>query len=91
MKIKHRLIGLILLLLFCAATPAYAINAVDAMLCKRVVLRANDRTVLVNRITGEVKYLLRMNGQWDPLTGSLKHEYQAMYNAQVHNRKRSGD
>ncbi len=88
--LRHRikLTAAMALFLVCAlAAPAYPVNAVDTMVCKRVVLRVNDRSVLVNRLTGEVKYLLRDNGHWELLSGSLKREYQAMYDAQVKNEK----
>lgn len=73
-----------LALLLAVTTPALALGVVDAMTCKRVVLHAaNDRTVLVTRVTGEVKYALRYDRQWEPVTGARKSKYQAIYNAQV--------
>lgn len=74
---------IVLLVIVIIVTPAYAVNVVDTLLCKKVFLRAVERTVLVNRLSGEVKYLLR-KGQWVLLTGEQKHEYQSMYNAQVY-------
>lgn len=74
-----------LLLVSMSAFPVYAVNVVDTVLCKQVILRANDACILVNRLTGEVKYILRHNGQWALLRGAEKNEYQAMYNAQVYN------
>ena len=69
-------------------TPALALNFVDAMACKRVVLHeANNRTVLVNRLTGEVKYALQYNGQWATVQGEQKKKYQSIYNAQINVRK----
>ena len=82
-------LAVILLLVLAFASPVYALNPVDAVLCKRVVLRAIDRTVLVNRLTGTVKYIL-CNGQWIILTGERQRECQAMYNAQVYIRKHTG-
>jgi len=84
-KIKNILI--VLLVISIITIPAYAVNAVDAMLCKKVVLRAIERTVLVNRVTGEVKYILR-KGQWMLLTGEQKQACQSMYNAQVYIKQR---
>lgn len=76
---------LVLALLLAAAPSAFALGVVDAMTCKRVVLSAaNDRTVLVDRMTGEVKYALRYDGTWEPLQGQRKGKYQAIYNDQVH-------
>jgi hypothetical protein len=74
------------LILLCAS-PAYAINPVDAMLCKRVVLEYNDRTILVNRFTGEVKYILKNDEHWVLLRGEKKSEFQAIYDAQVEREK----
>lgn len=76
---------IILLLILAISAPSYAVGAVDTMLCKKVILCANSRAVLVNRLTGEVKYVLKTNGQWKPLVGEYKNEYQAMYNAQLQN------
>ncbi|MDD5166624.1 MAG: hypothetical protein PHQ57_04480 [Candidatus Omnitrophica bacterium] len=71
-----------LLLVSIIITPCYAVNVIDTMLCKKVVLRAIGRTILVNRITGEVKYVLQQDGEWVVLKGSLKHQCQAVYNVQ---------
>ena len=78
---------LILLIISIIATPVYAVNVVDTVLCKKVFLHYNRTYILVNRVTGEVKYLLRGNGQWEPLTGVLKNQYQVIYNAQVTNQR----
>ena len=81
--------ALALMLLLMIATPSFALNVVDSMACKRVVLHeANDRTVLVNRITGRVKYALRYDGTWEEVHGDRQEKYQSMYNAQVHPQKR---
>ena len=78
-----------LILLFAVTTPAFALGPVDAMICKRVVLHAaHNRTVLVERVTGEVKYALQHDGKWMPLQGEQKKRYQSMYDAQVHPQKR---
>jgi hypothetical protein len=74
---------IVLLLVSVIITPCYAVNAVDALLCKRVVLCANRMTVLVNRVTSEVKYLLSNNGQWVFLKGPQKVQCQIMYEAQT--------
>jgi len=72
----------VLLVISMLAAPAYALNVIDATLCKKVFLRAVERTVLVNRMTGEVKCIMQ-KGQWIPLMGTQKREYQSMYNAQL--------
>ncbi len=72
-----------LLLISVISTPCYAVNIVDVLLCKRVVLCANHMAVLVNRITSEVKYLLLNNGQWVFLRGAQKAQCQMMYEAQI--------
>ena len=79
---------LALVLLLFLASPAFSLGVVDAMLCRRVVLHeANDRTVLVDRVTGQVKYALRYDGTWEPVQGERRSKYQALYNAQVHPKK----
>lgn len=77
-----RKIAVVLLLTMLFTSPSYAVNPVDTVVCKKVVLRANNRTILVNRLTGEVKYILNRNGVWVFLKGEHKNECQAMYNAQ---------
>ncbi len=63
-------------------------NLFDKMLYKKVVLPGGDnRPVLVNRITGEVKYILVNNNQWILLTGMWKKQCQARYDAQVASKK----
>jgi hypothetical protein len=81
-------IAITLLLVVMITTSAYAVNVVDTLLCKKVFLNYNHTYILVNRLTGEVKYLLMGNGQWMSLMGVLKNQYQAMYNAQVNLQKR---
>ena len=62
---------------------ACALNPVDAMTCKKVLLRVNRRTILVQRLTGKVRYLLLSDGQWKPLKGQDRRVYQMFYDAQV--------
>jgi hypothetical protein len=64
-------------------TPCYAVNFMDKLICKKVILRANNMPVLVNRVTGEVKYILQNDGRWVLLTGIWKNRCQAMYETQV--------
>jgi hypothetical protein len=78
-----RKIVIILLLISLFATCAYAFNVIDWVLYKKVLLDANKMYVLVNRITGEVKYLLLNNGQLVLLAGVMKNQMQAMYNVQA--------
>lgn len=80
-----RKIIIALLLVSLITTSAYAVSIFDRIVDKEVVLVANKMSVLVNRITGEVKFLLLNNGQWMLLTpGVLKNQCQAMYNAQTY-------
>ncbi|MFH1640996.1 MAG: hypothetical protein ABIA66_03415 [Candidatus Omnitrophota bacterium] len=78
---KKIVIAVMLILII--TTPCYAVNIVDTILCKKVVLCANHMTVLVHRVTGKVKYILLLNGQWKLLTGIEKHQCQSMYEAQT--------
>ena len=81
---KKIIAGVLLILAF--AAPSYAVNIVDTMLCTPVVLRYNSKTVLVNRFSGEVKYVMT-NGQYVPLVGVYKRQLQAIYNAQKNSGK----
>ncbi len=76
-----------LMLILTLTTPSYAVNVIDTMVCKKVFLFANSRTVLVNRLTGEVKYILDLYGQWVLLKGKQKKICQAMYDAQTNHKK----
>lgn len=80
---------IILALVFSLVKPAYAVNVVDTMVCKKVVLRGNGKTVLVNRLTGEVKYMKQRSNKWKLLRGQSKKAMQRMYNVQVATKKRS--
>jgi hypothetical protein len=76
-------IAIVLLIVLLISTSAYAVSLGDTIICKKVVLHLVNRTVLVNRITGEVKYILTTTGVWLLLQGPLKNQYQSMYNAQI--------
>ena len=59
---------------------SYAPNFFDKMLYRQVVLPGSDnKTVLVNRLTGEVKYILVNNKRWTLLMGMWKKQCQARY------------
>ncbi len=82
-------ITIVLLLLFSiVAAPSYAIDMLDKIVCKQDILQSNKRPILVNRLTGEVKYVYQDNGEWLPLTGQWKEQYQKMYNWQAAHKKR---
>jgi hypothetical protein len=78
----------IFVLFLATAANAYAANVVDTMTCKKVDLRVNQKTVLVQRLTGNVKYLLLSNGDWMLLKGRRRKAYQTLYNAQVSSGKK---
>ena len=84
-------IAVILVLILTITTSAYALNPIDAILCKKVVLRVTGSTILVNRFTEEVKYILLQNGQWQLLTGVLKNQCQVIYNVQASANKQASD
>jgi hypothetical protein len=88
MRWKMKKYILALMLLFTVTTPVFALGIVDAMTCRKVVLQHADRTVLVKRMTGEVKYLLLPDGHWSVVKGSQKRKYQAMYDAESYKPKR---
>jgi len=77
-----KIIVTLFLLLSIAITPCYAFNVIDKFLYKQDVIRSNNALVKVNRLTGEVKYLRRVDGQWIELTGQWKKQYQGMYDGQ---------
>ena len=67
---------------------SYTENIIGKMLYKKVVLPGGDnRPVLVNRITGEVKYIWVNNSQWIFLMGMWKKQCQAKYNAQISSKR----
>ncbi len=76
-------VAIVFLIILLISTSAYAVSLTDTIICKKVVLHLVNRTVLVNRITGEVKYILTTTGTWLLLQGPLKNQYQSMYNAQT--------
>jgi len=76
-------LAIVLVLILTISSPVYAINIIDQLIYKEVVLTANHMTVSVNRLTGEVKYIRLNNGRWMPLKGGLKSKCQAMYDGQV--------
>jgi hypothetical protein len=84
-NMKKIVIALMLVLLI--TTSSYAVNVFDTIMCKKVVLHLINRIVLVNRITGEVKYTLTQKGTWVLLRGPVKYQYQSMYNTQIAPRK----
>ena len=84
MSIPMKKAILTLLLVCLMIRPVYAVSIVDTVLCKKVVLCANHMTVLVNRLTGEVKYVSDSHRGWVVLAGTQKAQCQSMYNAQVY-------
>ena len=74
------IVALILFLMI--ATPSHALNMLEKFIYKKDFLRSNNTHVLVNRLTGEVKYICRSDGQEIPLEGQWKEQYQKMYDAQ---------
>lgn len=75
------LIGLLLILLI--TTSAYAVNIFNRALYAKVVLYCIHRYALVNRLSGEVEYIMRTDGKWGLVDKALKPQYQSMYNAQI--------
>jgi len=75
---------LVIALLFIVfiTTSAYAVNIFNRMLYKKVTLACIHRYALVNRLTGEVEYIMRTDGKWGIVQKALKNQYQSMYNAQ---------
>lgn len=64
------------------------VSVIDKILCKKIILPGGDnRPVLVNRITGEVKYIFVHNKKWILLTGEWKKQCQARYDALTTSKK----
>lgn len=84
-----RRIASIFIIVSVFAASSYAVNIVDTMTCKKVVLRYNNKSVLVSRITGKVEYVMGKYGQYIRADGVWKSQLQAMYDAQT--AARSGD
>ena len=78
---KRLILTVLLFMLIPAAS--FAENFIEY---RTVLLCANHQTVLVNRITAEVRYK-RIGGdredRWQLLSGSEKVQFQNMYDAQV--------
>ncbi len=79
---RIRRIIVVLLLILIIAAPCYAVNIVDTIMCKKVILCVTRMAILVNRVTGEVKYMRSSRGQWVPFSRIQKVQCQALYNAQ---------
>ena len=77
-----RKLVIVLSLVLAIATPSYAMNFIDKLICKQVVLRNNNGAIVsVNRLTGKVECVIS-NGQSVPLTKELKRQFQMVYDAQ---------
>jgi hypothetical protein len=76
-------IFIVLLLILVISTSAYALNIFDIVLYKKVALVYIHRYVLINRLTGEVEYVMRNDGLWAPIPKELRTQYRSMYNAQI--------
>lgn len=77
-----RKIVVVLLLISMITTSAYAVNIFDRALYKKVLLQAIHRYVLVTRVTGQVRYIMGLDGKW-VIVGALQGRYQAMYEVQT--------
>ena len=77
-----------LLLLSLIAGPSYAINIFEILAYKKDVIKAYNAKVLVNPLTGEIKYMwygtvpAGTDGHWEPVTGTSKAQFQAAYDQQ---------
>lgn len=74
-----------LLLLSVIVPPSHAINIFEKIIYKKDVIKAHNAKVLVNPLTGEIKYLWNetvpagTGGHWEPVTGTSKAQFQAIY------------
>lgn len=75
-------------MLVSVAPPVFAQGIWDTLTCKQVKLKAaNNRTVLVRRLTGEVLYAKQYDGSWVKVTSDQKRNYQSMYKNQIRSKK----
>lgn len=73
---------IILLLTLTITTPSYAMNLIEKIIYKEVVLRNNaGAVVLVNRLTGQVEYV-KSGEEYVHLEDKYKKQFQAVYSAQ---------
>ena len=83
-RLLMKKIVIALLLVFMVTSSSYAVNILDRALYKKVLLCAIHRYVLVHRLTGQVSYILHINGnEWILVTGTLQRQYQSMYKVQL--------
>ncbi len=75
---------LILLLGCCITTGAYAgVNFLNRAFYEKIILKPIHRYVLVNRLSGQVEYIMRTDNRWAPVQKPFRNQYQAMYDRQV--------
>ena len=80
----------VLLLLSIIATPSYALSFMEKIKYKEVLLTYTGYKVLVDRYTGEVKYLWNEGipgnsywpSKWGALSGEQKQNFQRQYDQQ---------
>lgn len=92
---------LVLLLILVISTPSYAISFFDKVVNKEVMIKSHEQRLLVNRLTGEVKFMwqrptpvrltgttLPEPGEWVPLTDeNYKKMWQDIYDRERNAKK----
>ena len=82
---KRAIAILILFSIFVAS--ADAITLIEKLVYKKDVIKAYTATILVNPLTNEIKYLWYgspdKKGHWEPVSGTAKAQFQAMYDQQI--------
>lgn len=93
MKIK-KIFLLVLIIHIFTAHDSYAINALEKLFYKKDVIKVCSAKVLVNPLTNDIKYLWYEtipcggSGRWEPVSGTIKDQFQAMYDQQTGKAKR---
>lgn len=83
-----RKIACIICLLLLTTSSSHAINVFEKTLYRKVFLQRLGAQVLVNPLTGQLKYVWCRSsstpegGFWMPLVGPMKKDYQAVYKRQ---------
>lgn len=78
---------MLIALFFILSAPAYSINLLEKLAYKKDVIKAYSATVLVNPLTNEIKYIWYgspdKKGHWEPVSGTIQAQFQAMYDQQI--------
>lgn len=87
-KVKLLKVTALVMLFMAFAAPSFAINIFEKIAYKRDVIKLCNAKVLVNPLNNEVRYIWYetvisgKSGHWEPVSGTSKMQFQAMYDQQ---------